>query len=114
MKTIEDLFTLLDLEDLTLKIGDYTIQIDSRSELKERISQYKKNIEQLEDDLFLEATEDISKVLNIKEFNELLDLDSFTKEEAEKVEDMINCSSEIISNKLLDKINKLVEIYNKF
>lgn len=84
------------------------------SEIKQQIVDYKKNLENLDNDIFLEALEDIKKVIDIKEFDELLKKESFDEESADKVSNMIAKSSEIISNHLRSKINNWIKIYNNF
>lgn len=82
--------------------------------IKEIIKEYKERIEELDDCLFVEAAEEMSKYFDMKRFNELLNQDTFTEEEAAEVSKMINHSTEIICNHLEDKINELVNIYNRF
>ena len=84
------------------------------SNIKEIIKEYKEWIEELDDCLFVEATEETSKHFNIKRFDELLNKDSFTKEEAYELSDMIDKSSQIICKHLENKIAELIHIYNRF
>ena len=81
---------------------------------KEIVAEYKEAIKKLDDDLFVEVTEELSTKLNLKEFNELLDLESFNEEQADKVEEMISISSDIIGLHLQDKIQDMVELYKYF
>lgn len=81
---------------------------------KEIVAEYKEGIKKLDDDLFVEVTEELSTKLNLKEFNELLDLESFNEEQADKVEEMISISSDIIGLHLQDKIQDMVELYKYF
>lgn len=84
------------------------------SQIKEIIKEYKERIEELDDCLFVEAAEEMSKYFNMKRFDELLNQDTFTEQEATEVSEMIDQSSQIICNHLEDKINELVKIYNRF
>lgn len=84
------------------------------SQIKEIIKEYKERIEELDDCLFVEAAEEMSKYFNMKRFDELLNQDTFTEQEATEVSEMIDQSSQIICNHLEDKINELVNIYNRF
>lgn len=84
------------------------------TEVKELIKEYKENIESLDDDLFIEIVEDLSDKIDINKFNELLDLETFTEEEASKVEEMIDISVDIIASHLKHKIQGMVELYEKF
>lgn len=81
--------------------------------IKEIVSEYKKTIEELDDCLFVSAAEKMGKSFNLKRFDELLNQDSFNEEEASKVSEMIDISTEIIKDLLEDKINELAEIYNR-
>lgn len=82
--------------------------------IKEIIKEYKEHIEELDDCLFVEAAEEMSLYFDVQRFDELLNQDTFTEEEAAEVSKMINHSTEIICNHLEDKINELVNIYNRF
>lgn len=82
--------------------------------IKEIIKEYKERIEELDDCLFVEAAEEMGQYFDVQRFDELLNRDTFTEEEAAEVSKMINHSAEIICNHLEDKINELVNIYNRF
>lgn len=82
--------------------------------IKEIIKEYKERIEELDDCLFVEAAEEMGQYFDVQRFDELLNQDTFTEEEAAEVSKMINHSTEIICNHLEDKINELVNIYNRF
>lgn len=100
--------------------GDIKINVTSEekpfndSEVKEYISNFKSNIEALDDSLFVKVTEEFSKTFDTKEFNNLLELDSYTKQEAEKVAEMISEFSDIVCKNLQCEIEKLVELYERF
>ena len=84
------------------------------SSIKKMVTEYKENIKKLDDDLFVEVTEKLSNKLNLKEFNDLLDLESFNEEQATKVEEMISISSDVICLHLQHKIQNMVELYESF
>lgn len=84
------------------------------TKIKEIIKEHKDNIKELDDNLFIEIVKDIRSVLDIKKFDELLNKESFNEDEASEVGNMINLSSQIICKHLQNKINELVNIYNKF
>lgn len=97
--------------------GDIKIELNESfddTSTKEIVTEYKENIKKLDDDLFVEVTEELSSKLNLKEFNELLDLESFNEEQANKVEEMIDVSSDIICLHIQHKIQDMVELYEKF
>jgi len=101
------------------KDGKIKIEVKSEttfddSDIKELVEEYKESIKGLDDDLFLEATEEFGKKISIKEFDELLNLEHFTEDQANKVEEMIDLASEIISSHLHCKIQELIALYNRF
>ena len=83
------------------------------SEIKEVVSEFKEAIKELDDDLFVEIAEDFSSKLDNKEFNDLLDLESYTEEQAAKVSEMIEIATNIIRSHIQNKIQNLFEIYDK-
>ena len=84
------------------------------SEIKEVVSEYKENIKELDDDLFVEVTEELATKFDLKEFNDLLDLESYNEDQAKEVENMLDVSSDIICQHLQNKIEKLVKLYENF
>lgn len=84
------------------------------SSTKEIVAEYKESIKALDDDLFLEIVDELSSKLDLKEFNSLLDLESFDEDQARKVEEMIDISTEVICLHLQHKIQGMVELYEKF
>ncbi len=82
------------------------------SEVKEFVKEFKENIKELDDQVFVECVE--STDLNLNRFNELLKLEDFTEDEAEEVLEMIDSFTELIIHNLTHKINKLVELSKKF
>lgn len=82
--------------------------------IKEIIKEYKERIEELDDCLFVEAAEEMGQYFDVQRFDELLNQDTFTEEEAAEVSEMIDQSSQIICDHLEDKINELVDVYNRF
>lgn len=84
------------------------------AETKKIVDAYKKNIEELDDDLFVQAVEDLATKINLQEFDDLLELKHFDEDQADKVENMVETSIDIIRPYLLAKIVKLMELYDKF
>lgn len=74
------------------------------SEIKEVIATYKQDIENLDDDVFVEAMDEIGDYLCLSEFDELLNKDSFTEEEADQILENINFMYNVISDNITDKI----------
>ena len=82
--------------------------IDDTAELCE---EFKESLEELDACLFQEIFEDLE---DNKEFDRLLNLDKFTKEESIKVRKMINVASKRIAHKLLQRISEYQELYAVF
>ena len=105
---------------LIKKDGDIKINVTSEekplndSEVKEYVSEFRNNIEALNDSLFVKVTEEFGKHFDTKEFDNLLKLDRYTKQEAEKVTEMISEFSNIVCEHLQCEIEKLVELYERF
>lgn len=93
---------------------DVKIEVNPMDEIKEKIANYKENIEALDDNTFLDILDEMREVINIKEFDELLELEEFTKEEAARVEELIEHSTLIIHKFLQNKIQDLMELYERF
>lgn len=103
--------------ELNKKDGKLSIKITSEfddSEVKKAVENYKKNIEAVDDCLFVEAIEEIKEKVDINTFDSLLKKESFNEEEASEVMKFIDYSSNVIANHLRIKINKMIEVYNRF
>lgn len=83
------------------------------TDIKNLIKEYKETIKELDDDIFLEATEELGKVYDLNKFNELLDAKSLTEEESDLVEKIINKSIDLISTLVQNKIQDLIDLYEK-
>ena len=100
--------------------GDIKINVTSEEkpfngpQLKEYISDFKSNLDALDDSLIVKVTEEFGETFDTKEFDTLLKLDSYTKQEAEKVAEMISEFSDIVCEHLQCEIEKLVELYERF
>ena len=99
-----------DGKDLSIHITSDNEEFDDTG-IKEIVDEYKTNIDKLDDCLFVSALEDMD--LDAKRFDELLNKDSFTEEEADEVEEMINHSVEVIKKHIADKMDELVDVYNR-
>ena len=105
---------------LIKKDGDIKINVTSEekpfndSEVKKYVSDFRNNIKALDDSLFVKVTEEFGETFDTKEFDNLLKLDSYTKQEAEKVTEMISEFSDIVCEHLQCEIEKLVELYERF
>ncbi len=84
------------------------------SSTKKIVEEYKEGIKALDDDLFVEIVDELKSKLDLTKFNELLDLESFDKDQAQEVEKMIDISTNVICMHLQHKIQGMVELYEKF
>lgn len=84
------------------------------SSIKDAISEFKDNINDLDDSIFIESLEEARKAIDVKRFDELLNLEKFTEAEATEVANMITYFSQIISNNLQEKIQELLELQERF
>lgn len=100
-----------------LKIKIETTECDEEfddSTIKELVKDYKDNIKALDDTIFVEVVEELKSKLDLNQFNELLDLEKFDKEQAQEVEKMMHISTDVICLHLQHKIQDMVELYEKF
>lgn len=101
--------------DLKIELNEDTNEQDfDASEIKEKIAKYKANIEALDDNTFLDILDEMREVIDIKEFDSLLDAESFTEETAARVEELIEHSTLIVHKFLQNKIQDLMALYERF
>lgn len=98
----------------SLKLNGEELIKKDNSKVKEYISKYKEDIELLDDCLFLDVIEELSETIDIQALNELLDQDSFTKEEEELVYGQIAFIKAAFHEKIQNKIEDLEELLEKF
>lgn len=84
------------------------------SAIKEKIASYKESIDSLDDNTFLDILDEMREVIDIKEFDDLLSMESFTEENAARVEELIDHSTLIVHKFLQNKIQDLMELYERF
>ena len=97
--------------------GTIKIQVNSKfndSYVKEAAASYKEAIKKLDDDTFVEVVEEMKQQHDINHFNELLELESFTEDQAEEVLSMITKFNSLTRSKLQHKIQVMVELYEQF
>ena len=98
--------------------GKIEISIESTefddTQIKELVSNYKANIEELDDCLFVDILDELKEHLDIKTFDELINQDSYSREDAEIVKSMINFTNLVVHEHLVNKILDLEELLNKF
>lgn len=84
------------------------------TQIKELVSNYKRNIGKLDDCLFLEVLDEIKDHLDIKTFDELINQDSYSEEDAEIVKSMINFTNLVVHEYIVNKLQDLEELLNEF
>lgn len=84
------------------------------TKVKELVEDYHYLIDSLDDCLFVEGTEEIEQMVDIKRFSKLMEQDSYTKEEAEFITGAIDIAKTVFRNKLIDKIQDYEEILKHF
>lgn len=114
----------LELGDLKISIskrdGKVELNVESKkeefndSEIKETTKEFRERLKKLDDQTFMEVVEEIKDDIDMQKFDKLLNLESYNEESANEVTDLMNQVSEVICNKLQDKIQKLVNLYDKF
>ncbi len=99
-------------EDGLIKIEAETVFDDSY--IKEAVTNFKENIKVLDDDIFVKSIDELRDKIDLNRFDELLDLEEFTEEEADEVEKLITDASTVIRLNLQSKIQEFVELYDRF
>lgn len=95
---------------ISKKDGELEIEIVD-NKIKECVSEFKKNIEDLDDDLFIDCLEEFG---NTKELDDLLKKDSFKNDEADKIKNLISDFSKIVRSNLQEEIERLIHLYEQF
>jgi hypothetical protein len=80
------------------------------SEIKTEISNFKEVLQNLDDSMFLTFCEELGEMIDINDLNKLMDQDSFTKDEAEKVEGYLCESITLLCELIEEQLNHLNEI----
>lgn len=91
-----------------------TEQAYDDTKVKELVSNYKRNMDRLDDCLFLEVLDEIKDHLDLKTFNELTEQDSYSEEDAEIVKSMINFTNLVVHEHIVNKIQDLEELRDEF
>lgn len=84
------------------------------SQIKEQVKTYKEKIELLDDNTFIEVLEKLKEEINIDELDDLLELETFNCEQAERTSELIDKCYNIIKVFIRNKVSTLVQLYDKF
>lgn len=115
--TEDDVTLKISKEDGVFKVEMIKVTPEEKfddSEVKALVSEYRKSIEKLDDCVFVEAMEEVSNHIDTTYFDNLLHKSSYNEKEADTVCNMIDISSEIISNTLKKKISNFLNLCIEF
>ena len=131
METFDELFNIvraigeiLPEGENTLNLGSVKLEVDKKdnsikiqivdNEAMDLVKEYKENIKLLDDEIFVKATEELSKSVNINYFNNLLEKEKLTPYELDKVGQYIAKSNDIISDAINTEIARLEDLLDRF
>ena len=131
METFDELFNIvraigeiLPEGENTLNLGSVKLQVDKKdnsikiqivdNEAMDLVKEYKENIKLLDDEIFVKATEELSKSVNINYFNNLLEKEKLTPYELDVVGQYIAKSNDIISDTINAEIARLEDLLDRF
>lgn len=131
METFDELFNIvkaigeiLPEGENTLNLGSVKLEVDKKdnsikiqivdNEAMDLVKEYKENIKLLDDEIFVKATEELSKSVNINYFNNLLEKEKLTPYELDVVEQYIAKSNDIISDTINAEIARLEDLLDRF
>ena len=131
METFDELFNIvkaigeiLPEGENTLNLGSVKLEVDKKdnsikiqivdNEAMDLVKEYKENIKLLDDEIFVKATEELSKSVNINYFNNLLEKEKLTPYELDKVGQYIAKSNDIISDTINAEIARLEDFLDRF
>lgn len=99
----------------TLKINGKDIN-DSYddSPVKDYIKEYYENVKLLDNCTFVEVMKEVGEEIDMKSLEELMEQESFTKEEAEVIYESVGFINNSIREKLIDKMDKIEALLEKF
>lgn len=131
METFDELFNIvkaigeiLPEGENTLNLGSVKLEVDKKdnsikiqivdNEAMDLVKEYKENIKLLDDEIFVKATEELSKSVNINYFNNLLEKEKLTPYELNEVGQYIAKSNDIISDTINAEIARLEDLLDRF
>lgn len=131
METFDELFNIvkaigeiLPEGENTLNLGSVKLEVDKKDNsikiqivdngAMDLVKEYKENIKLLDDEIFVKATEELSKSVNINYFNNLLEKEKLTPYELDVVGQYIAKSNDIISDAINTEIARLEDLLDRF
>ena len=120
MNDIKDLFNQI-LEDIMGNCDDNSRIETSEgcfrlaSDIKDKIANYKKNLDLLDDCIFVDVLDELTYYhIDLKQFDELLNKEQLTESEETYVSYLIDFTNSLICQHILDKIQNLNELLDNF
>ena len=87
----------------------------SESNIKEKIANYKRNLDLLDDCIFVDVLDELPTYnIDIKQFDELLNKEELTESEETYVSYLIDFTNSLIRQHITDKIEDLNELIDNF
>ena len=85
------------------------------SNIKEKIANYKRNLDLLDDCIFVNVLDELASYhVNLKQFDELLNKEELTELEEIYVSYLINFTNSLIRQHIVNKVKDLFELIDKF
>jgi hypothetical protein len=84
--------------------------IATSERVKQLVDEYKERLQKLDDELFTEFVEQLEEVMDLQEFDKLLNKEEFTEDDP--VIGMIDSASYMLDNLIMEKISHLKELLN--
>ena len=109
----EELFGTPDKEEEEKEEEKEEKEVYDDTAIKEYISNYKDNIQLLDDCTFVEVIEQVENVIDIQALDELLSQESFTQDEAELIYEQLNFINTVIHERLVSKVQDMVELLDR-
>lgn len=117
---IEKLLELLSQDNISIQYtninGEEKLIVNGKelSSTNNMISKYKDNLDKLDDDIFVEATEEISELYDLSKVDELFNKTEFTEEEEKAIPEIISTMSDIIIDTIQSRIDTFEDTKSAF
>lgn len=92
---------------------DHTVKFDDTDILKE-VDNFKNNVNGLDDELFIKLIEQLNGMMDVNEFDKLLNQESFIENEAECVHCLIEQTNTVIIDIISNEIERFEELRERF
>lgn len=101
-----------------LSVNDEEISIKEESfndsEIKERVTNFKHLMDELDSCTLTEACDKISDHICLKDFDDFLNKEHYTEEESNNMNELLDKVSNVIKETINEKINTLENLYTLF